>query len=361
MQKLYLLLLLLPMLLTLKPTETQAFTVTSFNDYEGVANGTPYYHSTNDEIRLDFYGSNVTTTIHAFNPPNGTVKEKVAPNNGWWVATGLTCVGTYDFTAKDRTGKILLEMTIIVEEGDLVNPKCDSGSAGEATTELTECADTICKCISDLQKPLADINNSIKETNAKLDIVNTNLTDLKEISNQINDSVKAFHDEFKSVVDYQPKSLPNTKTLLDDNSPVQPTTEFTDTTIYFEDMGSAVKPSKLPTAPEPKEWEGFTQDSPIPPELEQTKEIEQTKELEQSKEIEFSRDSENTLDVFQKDQQLIKDSQSMDTEMSLDMFSKDLEMTTDTMQQDVQMQQEVQTNTENYGQTHIYTQTNVFP
>lgn len=320
MSKFYLLLLVLPFIFFTKPSVSHAFVVNSSTDSGGILeSGSPYYHSGNDEIRIDFIGSSVVQTIHAFNPPTGTVRVNDAPAGTWFVGSGLTCVGTYDFTAKDANGTTLLSMSITVEEGDLVAPRCDSGSSpGDLPTDGEVCGTMVCECIEQLKQVL----------HGDLITVNNNLSDLKGINTQIKNEIISLHDEFQTNNDYVVKPMPDVSNLINANKPVQNTIPFEDGTNYFSDTGSAESPGKLPLTPEPKPWDGFTPDIAMPPESEKTKDGE------------FNAEPENIKDVFNRDTELIKDS-----------FVAD----------DVLIRDGVNQFTEDYTQNHFYDKTNVFP
>ncbi len=347
--------------------ETNAFTIISINDTGTVQTGEVHYDSATDAIRIEFAPQRVYSTIHAFNPPTGTVRNLSAPTGTWIVASGFTCVGTYDYTAKDANGNTVLTMTLVVEEGDLVSPACDSGNGEETSPPVEDCGTVVCECIEQLKSvlhgDLESISLSINQGNAinqqngqKLDIVNNNLSDLKVIATDIKNEIISLHDEFETDVVYDVPSMKDTSNLLDENKPTQPTTKFTDNTIYFEDSGSAEIPGALPSTPEPKHWEGFLPQDAIPAESEKVKDGEYVEESELQSEPVNTIDAEMVKDNMSQDLEMVKDVQSQDLEIQ-----QDLQMQQQTFTQDEQLQTQEIESTHDYQQTNFYEQTNVFP
>lgn len=360
MQRLLIVLLVLPMFLIFKPETSSAFYVESVNDPGGVLNGSPYYDANTDQIRIDYFGSKVVQTTHAYNPPEGTVRISDAPSGSWFVATGFTCVGTYDFSARDSSGATVLSMRIVIEEGDLVNPVCNSDNASELPSEETKCATLICECIAELQKPLADINGSLTGISGQITETNTHLTDLKTITQGVQTAVKDLHSEFQTDQVYNPKPMPDMSTVLDQNKPVQPSTPFEDNTNYFTDQGDAAAPGKLPTAPGVKEWDGFTPDLPMPPEMELLPDL----QLQPDQELitdSFTKTPELTADPFAKTPELSKEVFNQSPEMTKDVMGQTPEMTKEVMQQEPQMSVDEFDFDNQYQQTHVYEQTNIYP
>lgn len=355
-------------------TSASAFSISNVNDSQSLINGSPYYNSANDEIRVDYYGTRIVKTGWSF-VESGTgrtfSKDFTAPSGKWYVAAGFTCVGTYTYTGSDSVGNTLVSYTLTVNEGDLNSPKCESTDEDGTGSEPieTDCWTEVCKCIADLKQPINNIsdtvNTQISQTNQKLDTVNSNLnttnshlSDLKEVSGQIRDEVISLHDEFQTDKNYELDPVPDISNLLDENRPVENTVPFKDETIYFKDEGDAPDSDigPLPSAPDVKHWDGFLPEDAIPSESELSKESEKQsdkellKEKEKSPDLEPNKDLELNKDVFNPSEQLPIESFEQSEQLPVEEFK----------QSDV-MQKETFKQADELNKTYQFKQTNTFP
>lgn len=345
-------------------TKANAFYVSSTNDSQGVLNLPPFYYAAKDEIRVKYNGREVTQLDWFFTASNGRTHEKtiVAPSGYWYVASGFTCIGVYETNIRNRSGDILATMTIVIEDGDLVSPTCESDGAGETGNDdlppdgetpldPVSCATIICECINDLKQvnqqigqsvdsngvTLEEIKQNTSVTNTKLDKVNVNLENLTSVSNDILNEFKT--DKVVEKPNIPTVELPNSEGRIENNKPKEHDV-FEDNTIYFKDEGDAEIPGAMPNAPEPKDWDGVTRENEL------LKENELKLDGELLKDNELKKENELQLDIFEKDK-----------ELNRDVFEKDKEQKKDTFEQT-----EIYDKThENYKQNHFYDQTNKFP
>lgn len=116
------------------PTTSLAFNVISVNNSSGVIELPPFYYAPKDEIRIKYTTKDVTNISWDFvEYPSGRTHQKTlsTPAGTWYVASGFTCIGTYDVQIKNSSGSSLATLKIVIEEGDLVSPLCESDGAGE--------------------------------------------------------------------------------------------------------------------------------------------------------------------------------------------------------------------------------------
>lgn len=363
-----------------------AFVLSNVSDPQSLIKGTPYYNSTRDEIKVDYYGTRIKQTEWTF-IETGTgrtfAKTFIAPVDKWYIAAGFTCIGVYTYSAKDSSGNELFAYSLEVEAQDLQNPLCEStdkdgqGDANNPGTPEgqpveTKCWTEVCKCIADLEQPINNVSNTVNQqisiTNSKLDTINSNintsnshltninnkldatnnnLEDLKVIGGEIKDEIVSLHDEFRTDKDYEIKDVPDISKLIDDNRPKENTTPFKDDTIYFKDEGDDPNsdPGPLPKAPEPKHWDGFLPEDALPAELEKTKEKENVSDKENVSEKELTKENENSSDAEFK-----KDAPMKQEFLQQDSFNQDAPLQQDTFAPQTEL-----------NKTHQYQQTNKYP
>ena len=124
------------------PIVSSAYSLLSSNDPGGILKGSPYYNATKDEIRMDYVSGKVSHVTLVFN--GTTTRNFDAPSGQHFVASGLTCVGVYDVTARDGASTVLATYSVRIDDGDLSSPKCDSSSAADTGTQDCD----LCKLFS---------------------------------------------------------------------------------------------------------------------------------------------------------------------------------------------------------------------
>lgn len=324
--------------------------MSNVNDFSSVLELPPFYFAEKDEIRIKYKGRNVGQIDWDFVSDQGRYHQKflTAPEGYWYVASGFTCVGTYDANIRDKTGNLLATFTITIEDGDLASPKCESDGAGETGNEESEsgngtaCATAICECIADLKQ----VNQGIGES------VNSNGETLKEIKDNTaiaNVKLENILGELKTddfvrdgimpVVD-----IPDVDGRLEEHKPEEHPV-FEDDTIYFKDEGDADPVGKMPDVPDVKDWDGFKKEADGTKDSELTKDQEQKQDLELKKDNEKGKDKEMNLDSFEKESELQKDDFTKDEELKKDSYNQ-----TDKFDQNKELEK-----------THVYEQTNKFP
>lgn len=363
--------MLLLILSLLIPVNANAASLISKSDPYNTIKSGPSYHSGNDEIRFELYGTSTTRIYYEYYHDSGFseagTKRTINSASGYWyVAFGLNCVGWYKVTGYSASGSELFNVKVQVNDGDLQSPACLSGGDRDdlqqdtpVNPNPTECAELVCECIAELEQPIDNVGAAVKENGKKLDTANGHLTDIKQVSKEIKQSVVDFHDEFKTDKNYNVKSPPNVSDMLDKNKPSQPDKSFKDDNVYFKDEGNASEsPGKLPKAPEPKDWDGVQRDNDLSKEDELQKDkFDRDSELEKDK---YSKDDELQKDKFErdseygKDSEMKKDSFNKDNEMQKDSFSKDSEMEKDSFTRD-----SIPSQSDELDQTLYFEQTNI--
>lgn len=242
------------------------------------------------------------------------------------------CNGHWEYSLKDSSGHAVwsgsYDVTQIKDEPSACKkeatppPSGDSGSSGGGSSG--GCSDAVCECIGILK----GVNQGISD---KMDESLGNQKKVKDAVDQVNDSTKAvkgavdgLKDQFVSDKDYSFDDPPSYN--LSDFKPDMPKTPFKDDTTYFKDNGddSSDDMSKLPDAPEPKDWDGVKKEDELKKDSEKTKD----KEL---KKDEFTKDDQLKKDKFKKDDELEKDKfkkdseKKKDEELTKDQFKKDAE------------------------------------
>ncbi|MCY7936311.1 hypothetical protein MOF37_07575 [Bacillus spizizenii] len=294
----------------------------------------------------------------------------------------INCNGSWKVELLDSSGSTLdsgqFSVTQIKEERGTCKEQKDaapdsSGGSSAPSGGGSGCSDAVCECIGTLK----GVNQGISD---KMDESLGNQKKIKDAVDAVNDSTKAvkgavdgLKDQFVSDKDYSFDDPPDYN--LSDFKPDMPDTAFKDDTTYFKDNGddSSDDMSKLPDAPEPKDWDGVTKEDELKKDSEKTKDTELEKdeftkdeqlekdkfskddELQKdkfNKDSEQKKDEELTKDQFQKDaekskdQELTKDQfkkdreKSKDTELSKDEFSKDSELRKDQFTQDEEMEKD---------------------
>lgn len=200
----------------------------------------------------------------------------------------------------------------------------------------SECADLICECIAALQPALTEIDSSVNH-------MNENLTEV----------IEDFHAEFVTDNDYEIDPLPDISGVLDANRPpasVDRQDTFVDDNVYFTDQGDDVEGDygKLPPAPEPSAWPGFTPDNAMPPE----QQIQVSQEPVLSQEPVISQEMQE--ESFTQSPQMSQSNEMQQTGG----FVQTPEMSQDTINQSPQMSQDTYSDTEIYNRNHFYNQTN---
>ncbi|MCY8546417.1 hypothetical protein [Bacillus vallismortis] len=245
------------------------------------------------------------------------------------------CNGHWEYSLKDSSGHVVwsgsYDVTQIKNEATPCKkqapaPSDDGGSSGGGSSG--GCSDAVCKCIGTLK----GVNQGISD---KMDDALGNQKKIKDAVDAVNDSTKAvkgavdgLKDQFVSDKDYSFGDPPDYN--VSDYKPDMPDTPFKDKTTYFKDNGddSSDDMSKLPDAPEPKDWDGVTKEDELKKDSEKTKD----KELEKD---EFTKDEQLNKDKFSKDDELEKDKfskdaeKSKDEELTKDQFKKDRENSKD--------------------------------
>lgn len=339
--------------------------------------GNPVYDSENDRYILNFNPENVDKIYMAAYTDNTFTKvsvEKVFSDSPLRPFTGVSsfrCNVAYSAIYFDGSDNIL--GTIKFEADEIANGTCNSDNEQQipSSSNETSCSAAICECINDLGNKLNgalgslgdkisnsidSVNNSVNNNGNKLDQVNTNLDDLKEVVTQIRDELKT------DIGINEPTEVPVppiiSDGLLDENKPQDTNTSFEDNNTYFEDKGDAENVGPLPTVPEPEEC--WTNVGNICREDDLTTEDELSKENELSKDNELSKEDELQKNEFEKDEELKKDDYTKDEELHKDNFEKEQEMDKDIFQKDDVLQKDHFENSEIYNQDNFMNQDNFY-
>jgi len=324
----------------------------------------PNYYAEDDVIRVNYGTAKVKSHHFEHYDANfsNLVSESTRTSETYFDGFGLSCLGGYIVYAYDDNGNLLGSIKIVVEEGDLVSPNCQSPSY-ETPQEIVnqyKCAELICECIAELKGSVDAVNDTLQPIKSDVQII-------KEAVQPIQQEIKDFHSEFVSDINYDLNDIDRVN--LEDVKPNQNQTKYVDDNIYFNDTGdSSDDIGKLPVAPEPEDWEGVTKENDGVKDDELSKESELIKEIEKQKDSELNKDTELQKDDFNLSPEFSLDQFFADTEMTKDStINKDVEMTKDSFIQDSQMSVTPFEQTEQYGQTnnmsktHVYEQTNIFP
>ncbi|MFP7202634.1 hypothetical protein SFC08_16815 [Lysinibacillus halotolerans] len=120
-----------------------AYYVVSENDPNSIIMA-PSYDGATDTIQLNFANNRVkkiTSNIYHDSSYTSLKNSKTDTSPSYFTGIGLTCVGFYHIKAFDDSGSQIAEAKIAIEEGDLVQPRCDGeGSGEEPTDQCDSCA-----------------------------------------------------------------------------------------------------------------------------------------------------------------------------------------------------------------------------
>ncbi|WIA44694.1 hypothetical protein [Bacillus velezensis] len=255
----------------------------------------------------------------------------------------INCNAEFKTDLLDASGSVMTSQKYTVTQVKNQRGACkeaadkDGGSSGGSSGggSSSDCSDAVCKCIGTLK----GVNEGISQ---KMDESLGNQKKIKEAVDNVNESTKAvkgavddLKDQFTSDKDYSFDDPPGYK--LTDYKPDLPDTPFKDTNTYFKDNGddSSDDMSKLPQAPEPKDWDGVKKQKELKKDKEQQKDDELKKDREKKKDDELQRDEFKKDREQKKDDELKKDQfkkdkeQKKDGELKKDQFKKDAEQRKD--------------------------------
>lgn len=280
----------------LKSLAVGEFKVISIEDPFNLVDKPFYYNSSQDSVMTHIRGQRavkVTYTQYSDASYSTILKTKdLSPQNyGWDFFTGLgfNCNTYYEGILYDSSNTVLLKARLHVT--GIVNPVCDSSSAGEGTggkgdgSGNGDCATAICECISQLKDVAQTINSSVtsngstlnsilnatNSNGSKIDNVNSSVNQVNSSVNQVNNSVKENGNTLNKILDSTNANgvrldkildqiiptgdieVPNEIKVpsLESNKPPMPDKPFKDDSTYFKDQGDASSPPPLPPAGEP--------------------------------------------------------------------------------------------------------------